>query len=52
MSVVRVSFHSSIDVSELQLKCSHVPFKLVSYWEEVLDKYTEFSAEDEERGQP
>ena len=28
------------DLLELQLKPNHVPFKLVCYWEELLEKYT------------
>ena len=35
---------------ELQLKPSHVPFKLVAFWEELLEKYTVTSEEDMERG--
>lgn len=35
---------------ELQLKPNHVPFKLVCYWEELLEKYTAAPEEHLERG--
>ena len=35
---------------ELQLKPTHVPFKLVAFWEELLEKYTVTAEEDMERG--
>lgn len=40
------------DLLELQLKPSHVPFKLVCYWEELLEKYTAAPEEHLERDEP
>jgi len=40
------------DLLELQLKPGHVPFKLACYWEELLEKYTTASEEDQERDEP
>ena len=39
-------------IPELQLKPHHVPFKLACYWEELLEKYTTASEEDQERDEP
>ena len=38
--------------AELQLKPTHVPFKLACYWEELLEKYTNADAQDIERDEP
>ena len=35
---------------ELQLKPNQIPFKLVFFWEELLEKYTTTPEEDAERG--
>jgi hypothetical protein len=35
---------------ELQLKPTHVPFKLVCYWEELLEKYCTASEFERQRG--
>lgn len=40
------------DLLELQLKPNHVPFKLVCYWEEMLEKYTTVDEDDRERDEP
>jgi len=40
------------DLLELQLKPNHVPFKLVCYWEELLEKYTTVDQDDRERDEP
>lgn len=40
------------DLLELQLKPTHVPFKLVCYWEELLEKYTAAPEEHLERDEP
>jgi len=40
------------DLLELQLKPNHVPFKLVCYWEELLEKYTTVDEDDRERDEP
>lgn len=37
------------DLLELQLKPSHVPFKLVCYWEELLEKYVHCNEETRQR---
>ena len=36
--------------TELQLKPTHIPFKLVCYWEELLEKYTSASQIERQRG--
>lgn len=36
---------------ELQLKPTHIPFKLVCYWEELLEKYSAASEYDRQRGE-
>ena len=34
------------------MKPDHVPFKLVCYWEELLEKYTDAPEDDRERDEP
>ncbi len=41
---------SCLNITEVQLKPDHVPFKLVCYWEELLEKYTDAEEVDRERG--
>jgi len=40
----------SVCNEELQLKPTHIPFKLVCYWEELLEKYSTASEYDRQRG--
>lgn len=40
------------DLLELQLKPTHIPFKLVCYWEELLEKYSMASEYDRQRDEP
>jgi hypothetical protein len=40
------------DLLELQLKPTHIPFKLVCYWEELLEKYSSASAFNRQRDEP
>ncbi|ESN98897.1 hypothetical protein HELRODRAFT_162363 [Helobdella robusta] len=40
------------DLLELQLKPNHVPFKLVCFWEELLEKYVHCSEEARQRDEP
>ncbi len=43
---------SAMHLAELQLKPTHVPFKLACYWDELLEKYTDADAQDVERDEP
>jgi hypothetical protein len=40
------------DLLELQLKPTHVPFKLVCYWEELLEKYSSAPELDRQQDEP
>lgn len=43
-------FFSVYFFAELQLKPTHIPFKLVCYWEELLQKYSSASEYERQRG--